>query len=148
MRFSYLFTGFLLPALVFSTPTPAAADEISNVEMAARAADISSLLGDFNSVLGLLKPEFLNNVQGVVNHLALLLDDKTTKQTKALINTADGLLSGPLLGQLTSLLTKDFVTAIGNLIKNANNLLTPQFVASTTGLINDIAPVSPIHKLL
>lgn len=147
MRFSFILSGLLFPIMVFATPTPTEDDAASKVEMAARA-DISSILGglsgDLSAILGLLNPTTLNNIESVVNHLALLLDDKTTNQTKALINTADGLLSGPLLGEISGLITDSFIKDIQALITNANNLLTPRFVNETTGLIDDVAPVR--HK--
>lgn len=116
------------------------------MELTERATDLSGLIGtltqDLGAITSLLKPATFQNIETVLTHLALLLDDKTTNQTKSLIGTADSLLSGPLLPSLTSLITPDFITKIGGLINNANNLLTPTFVKQTTGLINDVAPVS------
>lgn len=144
MRLSFILSGLLLPALVFTTPTQTEDEAASRVEMAPRA-DISSILGglsgDLSAILGLLNPTTLSNIESVVNHLAELLDDKTTNQTKSLINTADELLSGPLLGEIGGLITQSFITDVQSLITNADALLTPQFVNETVGLINEVAPV-------
>ena len=145
MRFSFLLSELLLSALVFATPTPTAEEEVSPVELAARA-DISSILstitGDIGSPVNLLNPTTLSNIEIVINNLALLLDQLTTNQTKSLINAADQLRSGPLLGELSRLVTQSFMTEVLSLINNANSLLTPQFVNETTGLINNVAPES------
>ena len=133
----------------FASPTALGSESSvadAPMELVDRATDLSGLIGtltqDLGAITSLLKPQTFKNIESVLTHLALLLDDKTTNQTKALIGTADTLLSGPLLPSLTSLVTPDFIKKISGLINNANNLLTPTFVKQTTGLINDVAPVS------
>lgn len=146
MRLFSLLPVFLLPALILTTPTQPDAATSAKVADIAERADISSLIdtftGDLSGIVSLLRPETLKNIDSIITHVALLLDDKTTNQTKSLLNTADDLLSGNLFSSISGLVTPDFIKKVGGLIDNANNLLTPTFVKETTGLINDVAPVS------
>lgn len=149
MRFFSFVPLFVLAPFAFATPTAQGSQEAApalTLDLNNRAVDLTGLLGtlteDLGAITSLLKPATFRNIESIVTHAALLLDDKTTNQTKKLIGTADSLLSGPLLSSLTSLLTTDFIKKISGLINNANNLLTPAFVKQTTGLINDVAPVS------
>lgn len=148
MRFFSFVPLLVLAPFAFGSPAVQGSQAVAAapVDLTNRAVDLSGLLGtlteDLSSITSLLKPATFKNIESVITHLALLLDDKTTNQTKALINTADGLLAGPLLSSLTSLITPDFIKKISGLINNANNLLTPTFVTQTVGLINDVAPVS------
>ncbi|KFY66061.1 hypothetical protein V496_02203 [Pseudogymnoascus sp. VKM F-4515 (FW-2607)] len=156
MRFFSFVPLLILTPFAFATPTVQGSNEAAPVltlDLNSRAVDLSGLLGslteNLDAIKGLLKPATFRNIDSIVTHLALLLDDKTTNQTKKLIGTADSLLSGPLLPSLTSLVTPDFIKKISGLINNANNLLTPAFVKQTTGLINDVAPlISAVAQLI
>ncbi|KFY93205.1 hypothetical protein V500_03818 [Pseudogymnoascus sp. VKM F-4518 (FW-2643)] len=155
MRFFSFVPLLVLAPFAFASPTASSEAVVADApfELADRATDLSGLIGTLTSDLGaitsLLKPQTFKNIESVLTHLALLLDDKTTNQTKALIGTADSLLSGPLLSSLSGLLTTDFISKISGLINNANNLLTPAFVKQTTGLINDVAPlISAVAQLI
>ncbi|OBT43686.1 hypothetical protein VE00_05564 [Pseudogymnoascus sp. WSF 3629] len=154
MRFFSFVPLLVLAPFTFASPAVQGSQAAAApVDLTNRAVDLSGLLGtltaDLSSITSLLKPATFTNIESVITHLALLLDDKTTNQTKALINTADGLLAGPLLSSLTSLITPDFIKKISGLINNANNLLTPTFVTQTVGLINDVAPlISAVAQLI
>ncbi|KFX93067.1 hypothetical protein O988_07006 [Pseudogymnoascus sp. VKM F-3808] len=157
MRFS-IFAPLLLLAAPFAIATPTAADSqaaaaAATFELSDRATDLSGLIGtltkDLGAITNLLKPQTFTNIESILTHFAYIFDDKTSNQTKSLLNTADGLLSGPLLPAITGLITPDFIKKVSGLINNANNLLTPTFVKQTTGLINDVAPlISAVAQLI
>ncbi|KFY75644.1 hypothetical protein V499_04403 [Pseudogymnoascus sp. VKM F-103] len=155
MRFFSFVPLLVLAPFAFASPAVqgSQAEAAAPLDLTNRAVDLSGLLGtltqDLGAITSLLKPATFTNIESVITHLALLLDDKTTNQTKSLLNTASTLLAGPLLPSLTSLITPDFITKISGLINNANNLLTPTFVKQTTGLINDVAPlISAVAQLI
>ncbi|KFY09081.1 hypothetical protein V492_05640 [Pseudogymnoascus sp. VKM F-4246] len=157
MRFFSFVPLLVLAPFAFASPAAAAGSEAAVAdapfELDGRAVDLSGLLGtltdDLGAITQLLKPQTFKNIDTVLTHLALLLDDKTTNQTKGLIATADSLLSGPLLPSITGLITPEFIKKITALINNASNLLTESFVKQTVGLINDVAPlISAVAQLI
>ncbi|KFY24483.1 hypothetical protein V493_05212 [Pseudogymnoascus sp. VKM F-4281 (FW-2241)] len=155
MRFFSFVPLLVLAPFAFASPTAGSQSDVADapMELTERATDLSGLIGtltkDLGAITSLLNPQTFRNIETIVTNVAFLLDDKTTNQTKALIGTADSLLSGPLLGSITGLVTPDFIKKISGLINNANNLLTPTFVKQTTGLINDVAPlISAVAQLI
>lgn len=126
-----------------------------------RQTDLTSALSqllDLLSSLGqFLNADFLNATHDVVVNLDSLLADPFVTDTRGIIDQASGLLSSvsPLLDTISSidigsivsaispLLSSDSINGIATLLTNAENLLTADFVSEVTGLINDVAPVSP-----
>jgi hypothetical protein len=123
-----------------------------------QSSELTTILQDLTQSLGaieqLLSAQSLTNIEAVVTDLSTLFAAPTTNQTKELINTASGLLDSSavsnLIGQLpgllssvSGLLTPALITNVTDILGNAHDLLTPTFVSETTGLINDVAPVSP-----
>jgi hypothetical protein len=168
MLFFKLFPiALFLPAFLLASPTaiPKAVPEtLPSPEIAQinqllerQTTSLTTILSDLTSSLGaieqLLSAQSLNNIEAVVTDLSTLFADPTTNQTKALINTASGLLDSPAVGSLiqqlpsllssvSGLLTPALITNLTDILGAAHILLTPQFATETAGLINDVAPVS------
>ena len=88
-----------------------------------------------------------------------MLKDPTPTQLVSIVNTASGLLGSDavsslikqlptLLSSVSGILTPALITNVTDIIGNAHDLLTAKFVSETSGLINDVAPVSFPYETL
>lgn len=103
----------------------------------------------FDGLKGLFSPTLLLDIESFFHHVAYLLDDKTTDQTKALIGTASGLLTQSLIDKLTglldnasALLTADFVHQIQELIKTMVPILKPELFKEISELLDNLVTCS------
>jgi len=163
MHFIKSLAVLLLPAFVLASPNPnpepslIASDALkTRMLMERQSLDLGNLTGLLGSLTGsiqaietLLSPTSLDNIEIVVDNLALLLGNGTSTELKSVLTAVGGVLSGNLLTQVESLLTPALLTNVTDILGNAHDLLTPTFVSQTTELIGDVAPlVSAISQVI
>jgi predicted small integral membrane protein len=107
--------------------------------------EISGLVKNLTSTLStlgaILTQDTLTEVKSILDHANDLLDDKTTKDLKSVVQKAAALLNSDLLSKLGGVLSPALLTNVTDILGGAHDLLTPNFVSNTKTLIADATPV-------
>ncbi|KAI9730051.1 MAG: hypothetical protein M1818_008320 [Claussenomyces sp. TS43310] len=76
--------------------------------------DIQSLIG---GISGLLSNESITELESVIHHAYILLDDTTTNQTKTLITAASSLVTNPQVLQEGQMLLTEIQSVLAGILK-------------------------------